>query len=93
MFGTVKGNRSLPIVPPIVQPLVRAAQRGEDVAPIVRGTARAFGFDGFLYGATLSLQPSQETRQFVYSTWPDELIRLYDERAYIEVIRAFRTFR
>src|SRR5450631_4136918 len=38
-----------------------------------------------MYGASLSLQPRQETRQFVYCTWPDELIRLYDERAYIEV--------
>jgi len=84
-LGPLQETAGSRFVPPIVQPLVRAAQRGEDVAAIVLGLARAFGFDGFLYGATLSLQPTQETRQFVYSTWPEELIRLYDERAYIEV--------
>src|SRR6266581_917810 len=73
------------VVPPLVQPLLRAAQRGEDVAPIVLAIAKGFGFDGFLYGTSLNLQPRQETRQFVYSTWPEELIRLYDERGYIEV--------
>jgi DNA-binding CsgD family transcriptional regulator len=84
-LGSLEDVKASYLVPPIVQPLLRAAQRGEDVAPIVLGIAKGFGFDGFLYGGSFSLQPRQETRQFVYSTWPEELIRLYDERAYIEV--------
>jgi DNA-binding CsgD family transcriptional regulator len=72
------------LVPPIVQPLVRAAQRSEDVAPIALAIARSFGFSGFWYGVSLSVRPSQETRQFVYSTWPDELSRIYDEQAFVE---------
>src|SRR6266567_2864832 len=84
-LGSLQDTTGSHFVPPIVHPLLRAAQRREDVAPTVLAIAKGFGFDGFLYGATLSLQPTQETRQFVYSTWPEELIRLYDERAYIEV--------
>ena len=84
-LGSLEGVKASHLVPPIVQPLVRAAQRGDDVAPIVLAIAEGFGFDGFMYGASLSLQPRQETRQFVYCTWPDELVSVYDERAYIEV--------
>ena len=84
-LGPLQDTTASQFVPPIVQPLIRAAQRREDVAAIVLGIAQGFGFSGFLYGTSLSLHPSQETRQFVYSTWPEELIRLYDERAYIEV--------
>lgn len=84
-LGPLQDTTAAQFVPPIVQPLIRAAQHREDVAPIVLGIAQGFGFDGFLYGTSLSLHPNQETRQFVYSTWPEELIRLYDERAYIEV--------
>lgn len=73
------------LVPPIVEPLIRAAQRGEDVAPIVLAIAQSFGFAGIWYGVSLSLRPTQETRQFVFSSWPDEHSRIYDERAFIEV--------
>jgi DNA-binding CsgD family transcriptional regulator len=84
-LGSLEDVKAAYLVPPIVQPLLRAAQQGEDVAPIVLAIANGFGFDGFLYGASLSLRPRQETRQFTYSTWPEELFRLYDERSYIEV--------
>src|ERR1700676_1923457 len=84
-LGPLEGGETPHFVPPIVQPLLRAAQSGEDVAPVVLGIAEGFGFDGFMYGASLSLWPRQETRQFVYCTCPEELICVYDERAYIEV--------
>ena len=84
-LGSLEDVKAPHLVPPIVQPLLLAAQRGEDVAPIVLAIAKSFGFDGFMYGASLSLKPRQETRQFVYCTWPEELIALYDERAYIEI--------
>jgi DNA-binding CsgD family transcriptional regulator len=84
-LGSLEDVKAPHLVPPIVQPLLQAAQRGEDVAPIVLAVAKGFGFDGFMYGASLSLRPRQETRQFVYSTWPEETFRIYDERSYIEV--------
>jgi DNA-binding CsgD family transcriptional regulator len=84
-LGSLEDVKAAYLVPPIVQPLLRAAQQGEDVAPIVLAIAKGFGFDGFLYGASLSLQPRQETRQFIYTTWSQEVFRVYDERSYIEV--------
>lgn len=85
ILGRVKLPRASTHVPPLVRPLLDAASRGEDVAPIALSIARSFGFDGFLYAASLSLRPNTETQQFVYCTWPPELIRLYDERDYVEV--------
>ena len=84
-LGPLKDLPTFQLVPPIVQPLLHAAQRGEDVAPIALAMIRSFGFDGFWYGVSMSLRPSQETRNFLYSTWPEALNRIYDERAYIEV--------
>lgn len=77
--------QSLEFVPPRVQPLVAAANRGDDIAPIVDSIAKSFGFDGFMYGVSLSPRPNTENRQYVYLTWPPEVIRVYDERSLIEV--------
>ena len=84
-LGPIHDAPASQFLPSMLQPLMRAAQRGEDVAPVALAIARGFGFDGFWYAVSLSLQPSQETKVFVYSTWPEPLTRLYDERAYIEV--------
>lgn len=84
-LGPSKALRWLNFVPPRVQPLLTAANRGDDVAPIVDAIARSFGFDGFMYGVSLIPRPDTENRQYVYLTWPQELVRLYDERAMIEV--------
>lgn len=84
-LGPVSDLASPQLVPPILVPLIRAAQHGEDVAPIALAIAQSFGFDGLWYGVSLSVRPTQETRQFVFSSWPDELARIYDERAFIEV--------
>src|SRR5436305_1537553 len=72
-------------LPPLLQPLMRAAQHGEDVAPIALAIANTFGFDGFWYGVSLSLQPSQESMIYVYSTWPAALTQLYDQQAFGEI--------
>jgi len=84
-LGPIHDVPPLLYVPALLQPLLRAAQSGEDVAPIALAIAKSFGFNGFWYGVSLSLQPSQETRIFVYSTWGEALTQLYDERTYIEI--------
>lgn len=81
----LKGVNPAHHVAAIAEPLISAAEHGEDVSPIVWSIARSFGFDGFLYVASLSLQPVPAARQFVYSTWPAEVFRVYDERGYINV--------
>ena len=83
-LGPIKTVYSLQLVPPRLQPLIAAANRGDDVAPIVDAIAKSFGFDGFMYGVSLSPRPYTENRQYVYFTWPEALIRIYDEEALIE---------
>jgi DNA-binding CsgD family transcriptional regulator len=84
-LGPSKVTHPLQSVPGRLQPLIAAANRGDDVAPIVDAIARSFGFDGFMYGVSLTLRPNSEGRQYVYTTWPPELTRVYDENAFIEI--------
>lgn len=84
-LGTLQDVKASQVIPPIVGPLLAAARRGEDVAPVALSIVRSFGFDGFWYGVSLSVRPRQESRMYLYSTWPSELTQKYDQRAYIEV--------
>src|SRR5437763_14628988 len=77
VLGRVKLPRASTHVPPLVRPLLDAASRGEGVAPIALSIARSFGFEGFLYAATLSLRPNTETKQFFYCTWPAYIMLAY----------------
>jgi DNA-binding CsgD family transcriptional regulator len=72
-------------VPQRLQPLIAAANRGDDVAPILHAIALGFGFDGFMYGVSLSPRPNAENQQHVYLTWPPELLRIYSQQDLIEV--------
>src|SRR3978361_1625251 len=78
-LGEPKKIKPAHYIPPIARPLVRAAHEGRDISPVVLSVAHSLGFDGFLYGASLSLQPIISSRQFVYSTWPAELFPVYDK--------------
>jgi DNA-binding CsgD family transcriptional regulator len=77
--------QALNTVPPRLQPLIAAANRGDDVAPILHAIAQGFGFDGFMYGVSLSPRPNAENQQYVYLTWPLELLRIYSDQDLIEV--------
>jgi DNA-binding CsgD family transcriptional regulator len=83
--GPPTSVRALDAVPPRIQPLVATANRGDDIAPIVSALARSFGFDGFMYGVSLSPRPNAENQQYVYLTWSAELVAIYDEKSLIEV--------
>jgi len=82
VLGQLKASQ---LVPPIVQPLIAAARHGHDIAPVALAIVKSFGFDGFSYAVSLAFRPRQETRSFVYNTWPEALTRTYDERAFIEI--------
>lgn len=84
-LGPTKALRSLRFVPLRMRPFIAAANRGDDVAPLVDAIARSFGFDGFMYGVSLSPRPNTESRTYFYSTWTPALARLYAERSLIEV--------
>ena len=53
----LEGARSLP---PVLSPLIAAAERGEPLEGVVSAIVRMFGFDSFVYGASLSVRPGQE---------------------------------
>ena len=72
-------------LPQILSPLIAAAERAEPLEPVVSAIVRMFGFDTFLYGASLSARPGQEALSYVFTTSPRDWVVRYDQRAYIEV--------
>ena len=72
-------------IPPVLDPLVKAAESGQDLIPVIQSTTRSFGFDTFMYGMSTSLRPDHESRMFVFTTVPLEWVARYDQMAYIEV--------
>jgi DNA-binding CsgD family transcriptional regulator len=59
--------------------------QGEDLAPVILSITRQFGFDSFMFGVSLSLRPNSDSSSFVFTTLPLEWVRIWDERAYVEV--------
>jgi DNA-binding CsgD family transcriptional regulator len=72
-------------IPPLLDPLVKAAEGGRDLVPIIQSITRSFGFDTFMYGMSTSMRPDHESRMFVFTTAPVEWVIRYDQMAYIEV--------
>ena len=72
-------------IPPILAPLVKAAENGEDLVPVIQSITRSFGFDTFMYGMCTSVRPDHESRMYVFTTAAPEWVARYDQMAYIEV--------
>ena len=72
-------------IPPILEPLVKAAENGQDLVPVLQSTIRSLGFDTFMYGVYAGLRPDHESRMYVFTTATAEWIARYDRMAYIEV--------
>src|SRR4029453_3307255 len=73
------------VLPPIIVPLVRAAECGFDLISEVRSITRHFGFDTFMYGVAVSAQPDNDSCIYAFTTMPTEWAMRYDQHAYIEV--------
>jgi DNA-binding CsgD family transcriptional regulator len=69
----------------MLEPLVRAAEDGKDLVPVIQSITRSFGFETFTYGMSTSLRPDHESRMFVFTTVSTEWVARYDQMAYIEV--------
>jgi DNA-binding CsgD family transcriptional regulator len=72
-------------VPPLVQPLLDAVSKQQELVPIIREITRDFGFDTFMSGVSISLRPGGETLSYVFTTMPAEWVAIYDQRAYVEI--------
>jgi DNA-binding CsgD family transcriptional regulator len=68
-----------------MQPLVDAAARGEELAPVVQAIVQGLGFDSFAYALTTSNMLDKEAQLFIFTTMPAEWMMLYDQKAYVEV--------
>ena len=77
---TVKG-----FVPPIAKPLLEAKAARQPLRPVLQTIVHGLDFDDFTYGVSTSPRPSHDARAYTWTSLPAEWMRLYDERAYIEV--------
>ena len=73
------------VFPHVLQPLVDAAARGDDLVKVVQAIVQGLGFDSFAYALTTSNSPDKEAQLFVFTTMPAEWMMLYDQKAYVEV--------
>jgi DNA-binding CsgD family transcriptional regulator len=73
------------LVPALIQPLMDAASRGDDLSPVILSITKTLGFSSFTHGISLSFRPNAESHSFVVTTLPLEWVMLYDQRAYLEV--------
>ncbi|HTP99299.1 MAG TPA: autoinducer binding domain-containing protein, partial [Casimicrobiaceae bacterium] len=71
-------------VPPLLESLLQAARRGEELVPYVLSIAASFGFDSFEYGVSGTPHPDKNGLTYYYSTMPDWIVR-YDRMGYIEI--------
>jgi LuxR family transcriptional regulator, quorum-sensing system regulator SolR len=71
-------------VPPFLESLVAAANRGEDLLPYIQGIVVSFGFESFEYGVSTTPHPDKYGRTCYFSTIPNWIAR-YDRLGYIEI--------
>lgn len=73
------------VTPTAMDPLVRVAERGEDLVPVVRSMIKKMGFDSFLCGWASASRPDRDTLLYAFTTLPLEWTALYERNYYIEV--------
>jgi DNA-binding CsgD family transcriptional regulator len=70
-------------VPPLLESLVTAARRGEDLVPHVKSVAASFGFDSFEYGVSTAAGADRNAASYVYTTVPEWTMH-YGRMGYVE---------
>jgi LuxR family quorum-sensing system transcriptional regulator SolR len=71
------------LVPPLLEPLVAAARRGEDLVSRVKSVVASFGFDTFEYGVCAGQRPDRHDDIHVFTTVP-EWTAHYERMGYVE---------
>ena len=80
----VQVDRKSPL-PSVISPLVDAVETGADVAPVITGIVKTWGFDTFMYGLSTARRPGQDSVMYTFTTAPREWAIRWDQAAYIEV--------
>lgn len=72
-------------LPPMLLPLIEAAETGADLVPALLKVVQRFGFDSFMYAtASYHLRPNNDERMYVFTTLPATWVQRYDQMAYVE---------
>ncbi|MCC6194075.1 MAG: LuxR family transcriptional regulator [Burkholderiales bacterium] len=78
-------------LPPLLDPLVDAAQRGQDLASRIAALVASFGFDSIEYSVAAPATRDRPAMRYAYTTIP-EWVRHYEEMGYRDADpRAFLT--
>jgi len=72
-------------LPPLLLPLVSAAQRGRDIRGEIESITRDLGFDTFFYAVSTCPRLDHEGLIYLYTTHTPEWVARYDQRAYVEI--------
>lgn len=79
------GASSTVVTPLLLQPLIDAADSGEDLTPVVDSIIRRLGFSSFLCGWASAPRPDRDSLIFAFTTLPAEWTSLYDKAHFIEI--------
>lgn len=71
--------------PLILEPMLRAADAGEDLVPSLMRIVSELGFDSFMYGLSTTTLPRRDALIYFFATLPREWSRLYERENYIEI--------
>jgi DNA-binding CsgD family transcriptional regulator len=72
-------------VPSIAAPLLDAARKTGEISDALNEVIAALGFDTFTCGVSMNLRPNEDSVIHVFTTVNHEWLRVYNERAFIEI--------
>jgi DNA-binding CsgD family transcriptional regulator len=71
--------------PAILEPMLRAAEVGEDLVPALKGIVGDMGFSSFMYGLSTAIRPGRDSLVYFIATQPREWSLHYEAMNYIEI--------
>jgi len=83
-IGKVILHRS-PFTPPLLLPLISAAESGEPLEPPLSAIVADLGFDSFMFGMSASPDVNHESQSYVFTTLPIGWVVRYDQMHYVEI--------
>lgn len=74
-----------PYIPRFLEPLLAVSTSGEAMTQTMKSIVKSFGFESFLYAMSTAPALNRDSQIYFWANQPDEWIRTYDQRAYVEV--------
>lgn len=71
--------------PPIMEPMLQAAEAKKDLVPPLQRILRRLGFSSFMYGLSTSVNPRRESLIYYFTTVSREWALHYEREYYVEI--------